>query len=275
MDHGLSMVLNRAQILRDQDGSRHIKIDQEKGEEKQRLLSPWEGLRAIRRNCLVCGWCEVIRHEVTGALDVTVPMSVSVVFIGYHQACSSDIVWQGLATIQSCLQQSAAPEMIDDAYCDSCTLDLTINYYISEEQRLSRNLPTDSSPSNKDLEAVRKPTSMAYETTTPASMLASVPPEEISTAATSKPGSAKKRRAREARVILRKLEEVKSQGSVGEIVGEGKAKARELGLQDVKWVKGRGPSSRMTMIARVSRIAAFQCCPYLALIHANKSLRAF
>jgi hypothetical protein len=172
---------------------------------------------------------------------------------------------QGLATIQSCLQQSAAPEMIDDAYCDSCTLDLTINYYISEEQRLSRNQPTDSLPSNKQLEAVRKPTSMACETATSASILASVPPEEISTAMASKPGSAKKRRAREARVILRKLEEVKSQGSVGEIVGEGKAKARELGLQDVKWVKGRGPSSRMTMIARVSVDPVCHCCSCLAL----------
>ena len=172
---------------------------------------------------------------------------------------------QGLASIQSCLQQSAAPEMIDDAYCDSCTLDLTINYYISEEQRLSRNQPTDTSSLDQQKDEIRKPTTMAHETATSASILDSVPPEEISTAVASKPGSAKKRRAREARVMLRKLEEVKSQGSVGEIVGEGKAKARELGLQDVKWVKGRGPSSRMTMIARVSRNPACHCHPCLTI----------
>jgi hypothetical protein len=77
VDRGLPMILNCVQVARDQGGIRRIKIDKEKGEEKKRLLSPWEGLRAIRRNCLVCGWSEVIRHEVTGAIDVTVPMSVS------------------------------------------------------------------------------------------------------------------------------------------------------------------------------------------------------
>jgi hypothetical protein len=107
VDHGLSMVLNRAQIHRDQDGRRHIKIDKEKGEEKQKLLSPWEGLRAIRRNCLVCGWCEVIRHEVTGALDVTVPMSVSVVFRGCHQACSSDFSYGTAGTRYSTILSPA------------------------------------------------------------------------------------------------------------------------------------------------------------------------
>lgn len=41
------------------------------------VLSPWEGLSANRRSCLKCGYCEAIRYEVMGALDVAVPMSVS------------------------------------------------------------------------------------------------------------------------------------------------------------------------------------------------------
>jgi hypothetical protein len=166
--------------------------------------------------------------------------------------------------------------MIDDAYCDSCTLDLTINYYISEEQRLSQKQPSDPSSSNssKGIESTKRASFMACETVTSASILDKEQAGDISAVA-SKSGSAKKRRAREARVMLRKLEDVRSQGSVGEIVGEGKAKARQLGLQDVKWVKGRGPSSRITMIARVSQHLASYCCP-LSDCHSRKvSLHVF
>lgn len=45
--------------------------------EKNRILSPWEGLSANRRICLICGWCEGIRYETMGAIDVTLPSSVS------------------------------------------------------------------------------------------------------------------------------------------------------------------------------------------------------
>jgi ubiquitin carboxyl-terminal hydrolase 1 len=45
--------------------------------EKNRILSPWEGLSANRRICLKCGWCEGIRYETMGAIDVTLPSSVS------------------------------------------------------------------------------------------------------------------------------------------------------------------------------------------------------
>lgn len=42
-----------------------------------RLQSPWQGLSANRRNCMTCGYCESIRFEVMGGMDVSVPMSVS------------------------------------------------------------------------------------------------------------------------------------------------------------------------------------------------------
>ncbi len=47
-----------------------------KGKEKE-IMSPFDGLSANRRSCLKCGWCEAIRYETLGALDVAVPMSVS------------------------------------------------------------------------------------------------------------------------------------------------------------------------------------------------------
>lgn len=137
--------------------------------------------------------------------------------------------------MEDCLSKTAAPETIDDAYCDSCTLKLTTNYYISEEERLLR---TASTKTEADLLFGPKGRNNS----------GTVEEEAIET----KPTMAKKRRAREARAIIRKLEDIKRQGTIGEVVGEGKAKARELGLGNVKWVKGQGRSLRMTTIARVS-----------------------
>lgn len=165
--------------------------------------------------------------------------------------------FKGAASIQECLQQSMAPEIIDDVYCDSCTLNLTINYYISEDQRLSGNNPDTPNGSSVVNKKIDKPVRLAVESVTPASLLSE--PALETPRPSAKPTSAKRRRARDARALLRKLEDVKAQGSIGEIVGEGKAKARDLGLQDVKWVKGQGPSSRMSMIARVGR--TMDSCP--------------
>jgi ubiquitin carboxyl-terminal hydrolase 1 len=260
IDRGLSVILDGTKIQRDKDGNSNIQVIKDKGIEKERLLSPWEGLTAIRRNCLVCGWCEVIRHEVTGAIDVTVPMNVGRTqsMPRAHTAdgllCSG---FKGAASIQECLQQSMAPEIIDDAYCDSCTLNLTINYYISEDQRLSGNNPDTPNGSSVVNKKIDKPVRLAVESVTPASLLSE--PALETPRPSAKPTSAKRRRARDARALLRKLEDVKAQGSIGEIVGEGKAKARDLGLQDAKWVKGQGPSSRMSMIARVGR--TMESCP--------------
>lgn len=171
-------------------------------------------------------------------------------FFAAKKAYLWDTLFQGAASLQECLNQAMAPDIIDDAYCDSCTLDLTINYYISEDQRLSGgNLDSKGNVALAPPKVDKPATRLAVESVTSASVLSDVPQEKPSLS--TKPTSAKKRRARDARALLRKLQEVKAQGSIGETVGEGKAKARELGLQDVKWVKGQGPSSRMSMIARV------------------------
>ena len=155
-----------------------------------------------------------------------------------------------------------APEIIDDAYCDSCTLNLTINYYESEDQRLSRSNVERSDDIASVVAPADKPTArLAVESVTSAGLLSSVTLDETMKA--SKPSSAKKRRARDARALLRKLEDVKKSGNVGETVGGGKAKARELGMQDVKWVKGQGPSSRMSMIARVRTMPGISIEPVL------------
>lgn len=83
-DRGLAEIMQfrnvvLSQLKKDKSGGNleHVPIGRWKGKEKTRILSPWEGLSANRRSCLKCGWCEGIRYETMGAIDVTLPNSVS------------------------------------------------------------------------------------------------------------------------------------------------------------------------------------------------------
>ena len=83
-DRGLAEIMQfrdviLSQLEKDKSGGNleHVSIGRWKGKEKTRILSPWEGLSANRRSCLKCGWCEGIRYETMGAIDVTLPNSVS------------------------------------------------------------------------------------------------------------------------------------------------------------------------------------------------------
>lgn len=82
-DRGLAEVMQfRKMRLAQRDGlktgeSNEHHVGRWNGNEKNRILSPWEGLSANRRICLKCGWCEGIRYETMGAIDVTLPSSVS------------------------------------------------------------------------------------------------------------------------------------------------------------------------------------------------------
>lgn len=103
------------------------------------------------------------------------------------------------------MKQLTAIEVIDGAHCDACTLRLTTAWYQSEAQRLAQ--PTGEPP---------------------------VPPS-----------TARRKRAREARRIRDKLEELLEKGSVSGMESQ-------PGLEECKWLRGRSKSAKQTMIARVS-----------------------
>ena len=44
------------------------------------LQQPWEGLMARRRVCRRCGWCEAVRMEALGGMELPVPLHVSRTF---------------------------------------------------------------------------------------------------------------------------------------------------------------------------------------------------
>ena len=46
---------------------------------KRCLAMPWEGLMARRRVCKGCGWCETIRMDTLGGMELAIPQSVSLI----------------------------------------------------------------------------------------------------------------------------------------------------------------------------------------------------
>jgi ubiquitin carboxyl-terminal hydrolase 1 len=57
-----------------QDGGQGIR------QKKRGLAMPWEGLMARRRVCKVCGWCETIRMDTLGGMELAIPQSVRPLF---------------------------------------------------------------------------------------------------------------------------------------------------------------------------------------------------
>lgn len=53
-----------------QDGGKGVRL------KKRGLAMPWEGLMARRRVCKACGWCETIRMDTLGGMELAIPQSV-------------------------------------------------------------------------------------------------------------------------------------------------------------------------------------------------------
>jgi len=53
-----------------QDGGKGVRA------KKRCLAMPWEGLMARRRVCKACGWCETIRMDTLGGMELAIPQSV-------------------------------------------------------------------------------------------------------------------------------------------------------------------------------------------------------
>lgn len=61
-----------------QNGKRKGQDGQHRNREKKRgLAMPWEGLMARRRVCRTCGWCESIRMDTLGGMELAIPLTVS------------------------------------------------------------------------------------------------------------------------------------------------------------------------------------------------------
>lgn len=73
----LKEMSERGSINADPPMSARSSQGQEKKLKAKGLTMPWEGLIARRRTCRACGWCETIRMDTLGGMELPVPQYVS------------------------------------------------------------------------------------------------------------------------------------------------------------------------------------------------------
>ncbi|XAO23784.1 hypothetical protein I312_102564 [Cryptococcus bacillisporus CA1280] len=106
---------------KDDEIGQHIRAgDVEGAKRRQRIrgvAQPWEGLLARRRVCQRCGWSEAIRMDTLGGIELPVPL-------------------HGNTTLDACIMEYLAPEILSDVTCEMCSLKLTLDHYTLEVERL-------------------------------------------------------------------------------------------------------------------------------------------
>ena len=236
-----------ARALRDGGKGKRVKM---KG-----LAQPWEGLMARRRVCRKCAWSEAVRMDTLGGMELPLPLHVS-----WQSPLSSvlRLKWsQGDTTLDACIAEYLAPELLTGVTCEMCSLRQTLESYRSDGMRLS--LP----PSQVHLNANQSRT-----TSGSFSALEDLPSADASGAMTDK----RKKKARDARRVEARLQEMVESNTV---TGFGEA-SLVLGPSGstqlpVKWQKVNTDSIRESLITRVPQTLRLHCnrsgiTPYGALV---------
>lgn len=81
-DRGLGEILSLQGYVKDKAEKQAVAGRAGDGRKETRertrgLTMPWEGLMARRRVCKSCGWCESIRMDTLGGLELALPLGVS------------------------------------------------------------------------------------------------------------------------------------------------------------------------------------------------------
>lgn len=80
-----SKLNSKTGALKGQDGQHRNR------EKKRGLAMPWEGLMARRRVCRTCGWCESIRMDTLGGMELAIPLTVSLPHTSQYPARRDEI----------------------------------------------------------------------------------------------------------------------------------------------------------------------------------------
>ncbi|OXB39993.1 ubiquitin carboxyl-terminal hydrolase 1 [Cryptococcus neoformans] len=181
--------------------------DMEGAKRRQRIrgvAQPWEGLLARRRVCQRCGWSEAIRMDTLGGIELPVPL-------------------HGNTTLDACIMEYLAPEILSDVTCEMCSLNLTLNYYTTEVERLS------------------------------GSSCKGTPKEKNEPGNDSQISSRRKKRAREARRAETRLREMVNSNTVSDFGEPNLTPLPSSGLTaqiPVKWLTAKTASTRQCVIVR-------------------------
>ncbi|WRT66375.1 uncharacterized protein IL334_003330 [Kwoniella shivajii] len=149
------------------------------------VAQPWEGLMARRRVCQKCGSSGEVRMDLVGGMELAIPL-------------------HGDVTLDSCIAEYLSPEYLSDVTCEACSLRFTLSYYKSEVERLS-SAPNASTAKPK-LED-NPPTALG-------SFSALDGLSTLSSSSDDKMTNSRRKRARDARRVENRLQEMLDSDSI-------------------------------------------------------------
>jgi ubiquitin carboxyl-terminal hydrolase 1 len=216
-----------------QDGGKGIR------QKRRGLAMPWEGLMARQRVCKVCGWCETIRMDTLGGMELAIPQSVRLsVWIIIRKADE-----KGEVNVEDCIGQYLAPELLSDVTCEMCSLRQTYQHYAQDSERLAsppssiNGKTSDHSTQSGSFSALEhvKPNTNGIESNTPMT-------------------SSRKKRAKETKRVETRLKEMLDSGTITHF-GESSipptiTNGSGAGPLSVKWQTVRSDSIREAAITR-------------------------
>ncbi|RXK35014.1 hypothetical protein M231_07717 [Tremella mesenterica] len=214
------------EVLTLQEGLGGGKREEKKKRGKIKALQqPWEGLMARRRVCKRCGWCEAVRMDTLGGMELPIPLN-------------------GDISLDACIAEYLAPENLSDVTCEMCSLRLTQQHYASESSRLS--LPPNSHPSN-DHQPIASSSRHSSGSFSP---LSTLPTNATSIPSPNESTSSRKKKAREASRIAGRLQEMLDSGVVTHFNEPLPPTPSHPNLLPIKWLNSRGESLRQAAIIR-------------------------
>ncbi|ORX36635.1 hypothetical protein BD324DRAFT_626637 [Kockovaella imperatae] len=188
------------------------------------LAQPWEGLIARRRVCRRCGWKGEVRMDTLGGMELPIPL-------------------QGHVTLDSCVAEYLAPELLSGVTCEFCSLQETLEFYRSEAARLA--LPPNKAHLNGHADTVHTASGSF-------SALEHMPDSEASADMSDR----RKRKAKEAKKIGARLEQMVQTGSTagfGEATLPSLPESLPTAPLPIKWKTVNADSVRQTVITRPPR----------------------
>ncbi|KAK8864408.1 hypothetical protein IAR55_001656 [Kwoniella newhampshirensis] len=226
---GFADVLSLQGYVNNRNGNGNVsgRADKEGAKKRDKIrgvAQPWEGLMARRRVCQKCGWSEAIRLDTLGGMELPVPL-------------------HGDATLDACIAEYLAPELLSDVTCEFCSVRLTLEHYKTDVERLSA--PASSSSRKPKFNGTPLAASGSY------SALEGLPtelPNDISQMTNSR-----KKRARDARRVENRLQEMLESNTItgfGDITIHPLPNSSSTAPIPIKWQTSRTSSVRQGIITR-------------------------
>nr|XP_019010974.1 uncharacterized protein I206_04279 [Kwoniella pini CBS 10737]OCF49755.1 hypothetical protein I206_04279 [Kwoniella pini CBS 10737] len=193
------------------------------------IAQPWEGLMARRRTCQRCGWETEVRMDLVGGMELPIPL-------------------HGDVTLDSCIAEYLSPENLSDVTCEACSLRRTLAHYQNEVERLSA-IPDTSTRATKSIQKSGHSSSASTSSFSPLDGLST-----IASTKEDKMTNSRKKRARDARRVTNRLEEMLQSNVISNFnepfLDPNQSKLDGTAPIPIKWQLSKTNSIRQSILTR-------------------------